>query len=348
MKPNFIVDIEEKNRILEMHISEAKKNKVLTEGKSKLVTSVQNKLISKGYKLPKFGADGVMGKETKIQLAKYQKANGLKPTGKIDKATIQKLGVSVKPEKTDVKKQTSSCVGISPEACSKISSSSEVELGKAGVDGCAAYLLKALGSNIIADASAWSQLPNLTQKGGTQRYNMFLNGINWDGLQAEITKNKITKEMCSCHSEKGGHKDGKCKDNGLPKIMKNIYPSSSGVNLGTLKPGDVVGLYWSGSHNFGKAFCQRVGDLNSIKSKPFTFNSHVGFVTSVINGVPIIVHNVDNTVYATPGNQLLSKSGRGMIVWAVSTPLSQEKNSEDMSRSKSDTSWWDDIKNWFS
>lgn len=55
------------------------------------VMGVQNALNAKGYAL---SADGILGKRTRAALRKYQKANGLKVTGRIDKATLHSLNIS--------------------------------------------------------------------------------------------------------------------------------------------------------------------------------------------------------------------------------------------------------------
>jgi peptidoglycan hydrolase-like protein with peptidoglycan-binding domain len=54
------------------------------------VKAVQEALDKEGYKLK---ADGLMGKHTRNALKSYRKKNGLKVTGKIDEATLAKLGV---------------------------------------------------------------------------------------------------------------------------------------------------------------------------------------------------------------------------------------------------------------
>jgi peptidoglycan hydrolase-like protein with peptidoglycan-binding domain len=54
------------------------------------VKAVQTALNKEGYSLK---VDGHMGKQTHAALMKYQKANGLKATGKADEATLKKLGI---------------------------------------------------------------------------------------------------------------------------------------------------------------------------------------------------------------------------------------------------------------
>jgi len=103
-----------------------------------------------------------------------------------------------------------------------------------------------------------------------------------------------------------------------------------------LKLGDIVGMYWKNSGNKGKAFCTRVvarglGPDGSVKdTDPFTFNTHVGYVGAIKNGVPIIYHSVHGKRLATPANQLLSSTGNGMITWVTGGPKKDSKDSFSM------------------
>lgn len=64
------------------------------------VLKIQKKLLTLGYQLPKYGADGVFGSETKTTIVAFQTANGLAPDGVIGKSTIGQLdsAKSSKPE----------------------------------------------------------------------------------------------------------------------------------------------------------------------------------------------------------------------------------------------------------
>jgi hypothetical protein len=55
------------------------------------VQNAQNKLIEKGFNLPRFGADCRFGSETKNAVKSFQSKNSLPQTGKIDQATHDKL-----------------------------------------------------------------------------------------------------------------------------------------------------------------------------------------------------------------------------------------------------------------
>ena len=55
------------------------------------VRAAQSELKSRGYHAG--AVDGVMGPQTIEALRRYQAANGLNVTGKVDKATLDSLGV---------------------------------------------------------------------------------------------------------------------------------------------------------------------------------------------------------------------------------------------------------------
>ncbi len=58
---------------------------------SERVKTIQQALIDKGYKLPKWGVDGDFGKETKAAVNEFQKAIGVKVTGVVDQDIWEKL-----------------------------------------------------------------------------------------------------------------------------------------------------------------------------------------------------------------------------------------------------------------
>jgi peptidoglycan hydrolase-like protein with peptidoglycan-binding domain len=60
--------------------------------KSSSVKALQNKLISLGYELPEYGADGDFGNETLKAVKNFQKDNGLVQDGIVGPKTSEKLG----------------------------------------------------------------------------------------------------------------------------------------------------------------------------------------------------------------------------------------------------------------
>jgi hypothetical protein len=137
-----------------------------------------------------------------------------------------------------------------------------------------------------------------------------------------LENSKVTNKSCECH--KGDHADENC-NTGIPKAIQNSYPSKTGIDISSLELGDIVGMYHNPSTNKGQAFCGKVKFDKSgkvIKTTPFEFNTHVGFVVAIKNGVPIILHNIGSEKqniglhHATPATKLLSKNGT-MITWVA-------------------------------
>lgn len=57
----------------------------------KTTLDVQRRLLELGYKLPKYGADGMAGNETAEALRSFQRDNGIPATGRIDAATLAEM-----------------------------------------------------------------------------------------------------------------------------------------------------------------------------------------------------------------------------------------------------------------
>lgn len=58
------------------------------------VKALQRALMSAGFPLPRFGADGDFGTETRTALEAFQRANGLPVTGVADDASLARLGLA--------------------------------------------------------------------------------------------------------------------------------------------------------------------------------------------------------------------------------------------------------------
>ncbi|MFN9944476.1 MAG: hypothetical protein ACK56I_33915, partial [bacterium] len=97
---------------------------------------------------------------------------------------------------------------------------------------------------------AWTLLPSLKSQGGTELYNMFTQDIDFNKLSNEFKGKDVTK-LCAIHT-KGGEGHDK-EDSTFKTIVKNNYPNKTNMSISNLKLGDIVGLYWNESWNFGKA-----------------------------------------------------------------------------------------------
>ena len=145
MKNLFIINEEEKNRILNLHETATKRHylseKQTTENVIRItesdlkktikkvflreddealpetkniplgkVEAVQQALVDAGYNIGPTGVDGVFGKNTRSAVLKYQKDNGIKQTGNVGPITAGKLRVqqltSIKPSQSQTRTAT--------------------------------------------------------------------------------------------------------------------------------------------------------------------------------------------------------------------------------------------------
>lgn len=59
-----------------------------------MVKTIQNKLVSKGFNLPRYGSDGVFGKETLEAVRSFQKQQRILVDGIVGPVTFKRLGIS--------------------------------------------------------------------------------------------------------------------------------------------------------------------------------------------------------------------------------------------------------------
>ena len=279
----------------------------------------------------KDGVDGVFGERTEKAVKDFQIKNGLQPTGIVGGKTEPLLLFGPRPTTNknivgkETKKSKYNCIAISSEECGKISKDRDTIISSGSEKACARYMNKCLAEyDKDISGNAWTVLRNLKARGiATEKYNAFKE-MNWGQLWGDISKN-INSSVCQCHKQ--DHADKICTNkvnSKIPEIVTNSYPQSPKISISDLKLGDIVGMYYNPSTNKGQAFCSRLQfdkNGNPIKTEPFEFNSHVGFVVAIKDGVPIILHNIGNEKeglhHATPATKLLNRNGT-MIVWVAS------------------------------
>jgi hypothetical protein len=300
------------------------------------VKKLQSELIRLGFLKLSKGPTGYFGPITQDSLNKYKVSTGkLKKQPDVDKKDDSK-NIDKKDDSKKIDKKLSyPCVGLPKDKCSKVSSTSVVKMGSAGTTQCAQYVTKCLTEydQNYYTGNAWKAASIAKGQGGKEKFNLFTSSINWDSLWNEIKKNKITKSECD-----GFYGSGKSdfltfndKKKKLLSIIKSSVPESSNVSMSQLQVGDIVGLWHDETNNKGRAFCERmIDDLKfdekgNFKQLPFTFNTHVGFVTTIKDGIPIIAHNVDGTYYTVPATQMLSKKSPDMIAWVITDPQVQQE-----------------------
>ena len=308
------------------------------------------KLRDGGYKNPQKIKDVKKLQQSLMDLG-YLVTNTMTPTGYFGNLTNNALKAfysNAKPQNKKLKKvepeiknkkiniDSTKCIGLPKEMCSKISSTQEVKLGSGEEAQCAAYVTKCLTQydKDFQTGNAWKSASWLAGGGGTERFNLFKTNIDWDKIWQGLRDNKITKSDCMRFHGKANSDSLTIlpKSKAILNLSKNNEPNSSGVNWKSLKPGDVVGLIHTSTTNKGRAFCERLvddlklDDKGKFKELPFTFNTHVGFVTAIKDGIPFIAHNIGNSFHnsgsysAVPVTQMLSKESDDRVVWAYSDP----------------------------
>ena len=275
--------------------------------------------------------------------------NLVKPIDKSLGNQTLKLGKpsSTKP-KAPVATKNNRCIAISKEECAKISSSKETVVSTGAETRCSAYMVKCLSqyNSELYGANAWNVF-NTVKGNGQVKYNAYTDGsVNWNNIYSQIKQSKIGKNICNKYA-KSDDAD-KVVNSNLPNIVTNSIPQTTKINISSLELGDLVGLYHKDSANKGMAFCQRaltrnLDDNGNMEKDPFTFNSHVGFVGAIKDGVPIVIHNIHGSHTATPATKMLNKNDKDMIVWVVGdneVKSAVNKNNSGEEK-KSSSSGWD-------
>jgi hypothetical protein len=138
----------------------------------------------------------------------------------------------------------------------------------------------------------------------------------------------------------------------IRNIVRNLVPDQK--QFSNLELGDIVGLFHYSSTYHAKAFFEaasgttNMGTGSSVSpgsvfenqegkswqkemlGSDFIFkpsrkfyqyglglNTHVGIVGAKINGKPVIFHNIDGNIHATPLSALSPRPGRDAIVWTA-------------------------------
>jgi peptidoglycan hydrolase-like protein with peptidoglycan-binding domain len=198
-----------------------------SEASKEEVVSLQKDLMSKGFELPKYGADGKFGDETKKAF---------------EASLIEK------------KKQ--------PAFLSEIKN--ELSKGSCESEHCATYVSEVLRLNVIG--SAWEMKDNIERNRGRIKYNIY-DDPRLKNANSPASLIKATKDVKSTSKAK-------------PEMFEI---------------GDVVGIaYYPSTHHQDALDGQRGG----------TKNTHVGTVTDIKNGVPIISHNIKGELHHDPYNKL--------------------------------------------
>jgi hypothetical protein len=327
-----------------------------------IVSQIQTKLIDLGL-LNQEEPDGIFGKNTKKAVEKFQIKNKLNSIdGIVGPETAQALKLSLgsdlpssdsanKRALTPVVKYKQAIVSDSLKNDNIVlDPTKETKPFKVKEEGCSQWVAsKLMDHGVPRQGHAW-----------------FARIINEKMLKFNAFKNfspTILNDLAKIFSQINSNPVEKAAESQVHNLVKKIIPNQAPLKS-MLKVNDIVGLYYNGSHNFTKAFfesgCGRVDmgageqvtqpyfrrksdnekwtpeDLkkkiefipgNTLKDGGgFTFNTHLGYVGAIVDGEPIIFHNIDKTLHSTP----FSKMGNIKILWIKSTVISG-KSYEDES-----------------
>ena len=308
--------------------------KILPDGKLFLLSN-SGKLINKEItgtnksKAAKVLQDLVKDKKRsypylfKIETSASQSAAGSSSTS----GKSSKKGIEYFPG-YDGKILTSDFMAIEPKK------DKDMVVGACETDGCAQFVRETLGPHVgNYVGNAWHAHGRLARESAFN----------------SLTPAQ-TAEAAKLFSEINAKPQEKAFERKVKSFVSKLIPDQS--QFSDLSLGDVVGLYYNTSDNFTKAFFegatgrQSMGKESQVSSGPyfltdegnpwtpdllgkkipfqpgktlqggggFGMNTHIGFVGAMVDGVPIIYHNVHHTVLAT-GLQAMNKNNLA-IVWA--------------------------------
>ncbi len=273
--------------------------------------------------LGSFGADGKWGNNSKKAWIKYGSSylsSGC-PGGTSKSTDEDKKSCSrVKIKNFD---NINNCLADSTKS---------VKLGTSNVTDCAAFV-NSFSDKVSYVGNAW--FTHDLDGAGKRKYSVYTKVPDSVKTGARRVFNAIWK--------KGGWAKASEFSQNIKNLQSALIPNQSSLKS-YLQKGDIVGIYYPKSSHHVEAFYQAAtgkdGEGNQISSsyvksdtngkmvkdkdgfpklgktfdggRVWSFNTHLGIVGEVKDGVPIIFHNIGGTVWADPLGKL---QGDGKIMW---------------------------------
>lgn len=203
----------------------------------------------------------------------------------------------------------------------------------AGTPDCAAYVRKCfqkadkLVSGVVGNA--WGFFKNL---GGNVVFNTFDQIIASKAQQIKNIMLMITsaKKEVAVTGETIGLKYPNYKK--VNAAIKALYPPQVNFDLSKVQQYDLVGMFYSLSENHVRAFDEAASRKTGIiiKDSPvevdgkdvdineaFTFNTHLGFISVIKNGIPYVQHNIHGKVHVTALPLIMKRDNPSnlMVAW---------------------------------
>jgi hypothetical protein len=272
----------------------------LKKGKSKQATEIQKRLVKEGL-LDTTEVDGNIGEQTitalqallvsKGYLPEYTDSGKTNIDGLLGKHTQEAFKLYNRDYNIDGIAGNKTIEGYIKKESVKNKGFNTYVSAEGMQDACAKWVTKkydTVAGNSMQNGvigNAWQMIKNVEDRGGKSIFNIYENPLFDNVSSPQEVKQAV-----------------------------NTYLQNNKIDYSSLQAGDVVGIHNPSSDHYSE-----------VLESGTTYNTHVGIVVDVENGIPIIEHNILGNVRRERIDKLTgSKTGRP-VVTAASRPVQGER-----------------------
>jgi hypothetical protein len=274
--------------------------KDMTDASDAEVKDLQNVLLGKGYNIGPTGVDGDYGTKTLAAHRAMVDDTNLNPSS--ISRYYNKFNLDNKQEVMGIQKILVDKGFLAPTLIGRQSTSIDGKFGNQTKDALDAFNTE--NAKDDPQALVFDYIPSTLEEPrcaagmcqileGNQVLTDAL-GVKfkdaWDIFE-NMTESKNSDSIFNIYDDKAFDNVSSVED--LKRITKEVKRKKQ-TTEGDYQIGDIVGLYWDGSSHHNE----------TLSSK--THNTHSGFVSDIVDGVPIITHNVNGNVRQQPYNELVT------------------------------------------
>lgn len=262
------------------------------------IKDLQEVLLNKGYNIGRTGVDGIYGRKTYSAHQAMVDDLNLNPTS--ISRYHKKYSLDTKQEVMGIQQKLVDEGYLSPTLLNRNASSIDGKFGDQTKEALDAY--NTANTEEDPQALVFDFIPSRLEETrcaagmctileGNQVMTDAL-GVKykdaWDIFE-NMDKTKNSNTIFNIYDDAAFKNVNSVKD--LKRITKQVKRKKQ-TKASDYEVGDIVGLYWDGSSHHEE----------TLNSK--THNTHSGFVSDIVDGVPIITHNVNGSVRQQPYNEL--------------------------------------------
>ncbi len=274
--------------------------KDMSEASESEIIDLQEVLLNKGYNIGRTGVDGIYGRKTYAAHQAMVDDLNLNPTS--ISRYHKKYSLDTKQEVMGIQQKLVDEGYLSPTLLNRNASSIDGKFGDQTKEALDAY--NTANTEEDPQALVFDFIPSTLEETrcaagmctileGNEVMTDAL-GVKykdaWDIFE-NMDRTKNSNSIYNIYDDNAFKNVKSVED--LKRITKQIKKKKQ-TKAADYKIGDIVGLYWDGSSHHEE----------TLNSK--THNTHSGFVSDIINGVPIITHNVNGSVRQQPYNELVT------------------------------------------